>query len=161
DQLQSREGYDPQKESANFGPLWRGGEWHLRDITNHMTTAAFFLLKHAAQNREHWLQRFYEIEKQAVRPREQGELSAYIIAANGRSSHALVNVLLRGGVEVKYPMSPKAEGVELPPISALVLMQQPYGSFAKALLEAQQYPDLRDKSGRPIAPYDVTAHTLP
>src|SRR5713226_4168349 len=39
EELNSREGYDPKKESANFGPLWRGGEWRLRDITNNMTTA--------------------------------------------------------------------------------------------------------------------------
>src|SRR6185369_680419 len=49
--LTSREGYDPQKESANFGPLWRGGEWRLRDITSYMTTGAFLLLQHAADNR--------------------------------------------------------------------------------------------------------------
>src|SRR6267143_1881165 len=79
DQLRPGEGYDPRKETPNFGPVWQGGEWHLRDITNHMTTAAFFLLKHAAQNREHWLGRFYEIEKEAVRPRKSGELFAYLI----------------------------------------------------------------------------------
>src|SRR6267143_406191 len=79
EELNSREGYDPKKESANFGPLWHGGEWHLRDITNNMTTAAFFLLKHAAQNREHWLQRFYEIGKEAVRPRRKGELQGFEI----------------------------------------------------------------------------------
>ena len=60
-----------QKESANFGPVWHGGEWHLRDITNYMTTAAFTLLKHAAENREQWLSRFYEIGKEAVRPRQE------------------------------------------------------------------------------------------
>ena len=26
------------KRRANFGPVWQGGEWHLRDITNTMTT---------------------------------------------------------------------------------------------------------------------------
>ncbi|HEX6188148.1 MAG TPA: M14 family zinc carboxypeptidase, partial [Pyrinomonadaceae bacterium] len=28
-ELTSREGYDPQKESVTFGPVWRGGEWRL------------------------------------------------------------------------------------------------------------------------------------
>jgi hypothetical protein len=40
-------------------------------------------------------------------------------------------------------------------------MNQPYSAFAEALLIPRRYPDLRDKAGHPIAPYDVTAHTLP
>ena len=43
----------------------------------------------------------------------------------------------------------------------IVIPDQPYFAFAMALLEPQKYPDLRDKGGRPIPPYDVTAHTLP
>src|SRR5438105_1981216 len=101
DQLQSREGYDPKKESPNFGPLWRGGEWHIRDITNTMTTVASLLLKHAAQNREHWLQKFYEIEKEAVRPRRPDELFGFEITASKRAL-ILTYILRTAGVEIEY-----------------------------------------------------------
>src|SRR5258708_1119899 len=83
--LNSREGYDPKKESANFGPLWRGGEWHLRDIPNYMTTAAFLLLMHASENREQWLRRFYEIGNEAVRPIRNGELRGFLVPITSRS----------------------------------------------------------------------------
>jgi hypothetical protein len=149
DQLRPGEGYDPRKEAPNFGPVWQGGEWHIRDITNHMTTAAFFLLKHAAQNREHWLQRFYEIEKEAVRPRKAGELLGFVFDAGGLGSEALRGVFEHAGVRVSAVQS-----------GNLVRMDQPYAAFAKAVLEAQHYPDLRDQKGNPIQPYDVTAHTL-
>ena len=70
-------GYDAKRESANFSPVWKGGEWHLRDITNYMTTTAFSLLKHSADNREKWLSRFYAIGKEAVRPRKKDELYGF------------------------------------------------------------------------------------
>src|SRR2546423_329859 len=53
-----------------------------------------------------------------------------------------------------------ADGKRYGPDTIIVPMAQPYGAFAKALFESQHYPDLRDASGHPIAPYDVTAHTL-
>ncbi|HEY3579706.1 MAG TPA: M14 metallopeptidase family protein, partial [Pyrinomonadaceae bacterium] len=155
EELTSREGYDPQKESANFGPLWRGGEWHLRDITNYMTTGAFLLLQHAADNRTQWLQRFYEIGAQAVRPRTKGEIWGYdLIRANKKNYLALDNALTRAGVEIEYcAVGPHRAG-------KVVRLAQPYGGFAKAVLELQHYPDLRDSAGHPIAPYDVTAHSM-
>ena len=163
EELRSREGYDPQKESPQFGPLWRGGEWRLGDITKYMTTAAFLLLDHAATNREQWLRRFYTIGKDAVRPRRAGEVFGFLIE-QAPNSEALLNMLRRGGVEV----SSAKEGTlyhigkrTIPPDARLIRMDQPYGAFAKALLEVQHYPNLRDAEGHPIAPYDVTAHTLP
>ena len=164
EELRSREGYDPQKESPQFGPLWRGGEWRLSDITKYMTTAAFLLLDHAATNRAQWLQRFYAIGKEAVRPRRPGELYGFLIESSNEGSKALVSILERGGVEVTVPKvgtNSKIGTSEFPDTTRLVRMDQPYGGFAKALLEAQRYPNLRDAAGHPIAPYDVTAHTLP
>jgi hypothetical protein len=161
EQLQSREGYDPQKESANFGPLWRGGEWHLRDITNQMTTVAFLLLKHAAQNRQQWLQTFYEIERAAVRPRKNGELAGFAVPKlrDHYETDRLLNILHRGGVEIFESASAPRSRVQNTG-DFVIPLAQPYGGFAKALLELQHYPNLRNDKGQPIAPYDVTAHSL-
>jgi hypothetical protein len=163
EELRSREGYDPQKESPKFGPVWPGGEWHLSDITNHMTSVAFLLLDHAATNREQWLRRFYAIGKEAVRARRPGELFGFLIEP-ATGCERLFEILRRGGVEITSPKEGtnfKVARRELPPGTMLVRMDQPYGAFAKALLEVQRYPNLRDAAGQPIAPYDVTAHTLP
>ncbi len=151
EELRSREGYDPQKETPNFGPVWRGGEWRLSDITKTMTTAAFLLLKHAAEYRVQWLRRFYAVGKDAVRPRRPGELYGFVIDPPNGCNDMLFDILERGGVEIK----------DQPGKKKLIRMDQPYGAFAKALLEVQHYPNLRDETGHPIAPYDVTAHTLP
>ncbi len=173
EQLRKGEGYDPKKESATFAPLWRGGEWHLRDITNYMTTAAFLLLEHAATHREEWLSRFYEIGKEAVRPRKPGELSALLILPSNKfvesASAGLFDVtpvdyylsdkLNEAGVETEYADAFVADAIKRPG-GLIIKMNQPYGSFAKAVLEPQSYPDQRDSSGRPIPPYDVTAHDL-
>ncbi|HKV35505.1 MAG TPA: M14 family zinc carboxypeptidase [Pyrinomonadaceae bacterium] len=163
-ELNAREGYDPQKESATFGPLWRGGEWRLSNITNYMTTAAFLLMRNAAENRVEWLQNFYAIGKEAVRPRRAGELFGFLIEPTWPNDRELINILNRGGVEI----TPAKDGTgfkigtrTFPEGTQLIRMDQPYGAFARTLLEVQRYPNLRDATGHPIAPYDVTAHTLP
>ena len=163
EELRSREGYDPQKESPKFGPVWPGGEWHLSDITRHMTTAAFLLLDHAATNRELWLRRFYAIGKDAVQPRRPGELLGFLIEP-GPGQMRLLEILRSAGVETTVPKEGTTFKVgtrSFPEHTELVRMDQPYGAFAKAMLEVQRYPNLRDAAGHPIPPYDVTAHTLP
>ena len=158
--LRGAVGVDAKKESDKFSPIWPGGEWHLRDITNYMTTAAFSLMNHSAVNREHWLKRFYEIGKDAVRPRKKAEVFAFLIPQS-KQTVELLSILHRGGVEITRPNHFNVNGTSYPSGTAIVLMRQPNAAFAKTLLEAQQYPHLLDDKGQPIAPYDVTAHTLP
>ncbi|HEX6124926.1 MAG TPA: M14 family metallopeptidase [Pyrinomonadaceae bacterium] len=156
-------GLNAKVESPNFGPVWKGGEWKLRDITNYMTTAAFTLLDHAADNRERWLSRFYEIGKEAVSPRKDGEIGAYLLDyVNGSYPWTLEKILRKGGVElIETRQEIELQGKRFRNGGTVVRMDQPYGSFAKALLESQTYPHLLDNSGQPVQPYDVTAHTLP
>ncbi|HKP47267.1 MAG TPA: M14 metallopeptidase family protein [Pyrinomonadaceae bacterium] len=156
EQLRKELGYDPKTESPNFGPVWRGGEWHLRDITNYMTTTAFLLLKNASDDRAQWLQRFYEIGKAAVRPKQP---FAFIIP-KAQHQADLIAVLDRADVEMDFPLPFTAGGIKYPQGTAVVRLDQPYGAFAKAILERQRYPDLRNTRGEPISPYDVTAHDL-
>ncbi len=158
-------GYDARKETANFSPVWKGGEWHLRDITNYMTTAAFSLLEHASDNREKWLSRFYAIGKEAVRPRKNGELWGFKIELESKETTNLLDVLQRAGVEIEKSapdkkFNVKEDSYEFIEFPVLIRLAQPYGNFAKSLLENQKYPEIKDEKGNPIPPYDVTAHTL-
>jgi hypothetical protein len=148
--LRPGQGYDPRKDAPNFGPVWRGGEWHIGDITRYMATAAFSLLNNAANEREKWLSRFYAIGKEAVRPRTKGEIQGFLLDDTEHDvAFSLADILERAGVKSVYT----DKGFFVP-------LAQPYGRFAKALLEKQLYPDLKDGDGNPIPPYDVTAHTL-
>ncbi|HKP68177.1 MAG TPA: M14 metallopeptidase family protein [Pyrinomonadaceae bacterium] len=157
----SDDGYDPKVESANFGPLWKGGEWKLSNITDYMTTAAFALMNHAADNREKWLSRFYEIGKDAVRPRKLGELQAYIIDPKDNGKYwEVFSKLRRAGVEITNVGSFEVDGQTYPNFTPVILASQPYFGFASALLDLQLYPHLLDTHGNPIPPYDVTAHNL-
>ncbi|HCA58756.1 MAG TPA: hypothetical protein DEP46_12320 [Blastocatellia bacterium] len=153
----SNGGLDAKVESPNFGPVWKGGTWKLRNITDYMTATAFSLLDHAANNRERWLSRFYEIGKEAVRPRKEGELFAYILPESGL---LLDSALEAAGVEIIRAKKFRLGGKSYEDWTPIVRMDQPYAGFARALIDSQRYPDLRDERGQPIPPYDVTAHTL-
>ena len=152
-------GYDVRKETPNFGPVWPGGEWHIGDITRYMTTAAFSLLNNAANEREKWLSRFYEIGKEAVRPRKLGELRALGIKWDGWADE-VEELLDRAGVKYYETSMANVNPKNQEDGIVIIPMSQPYSLFAKAILEDQKYPDLRDSKGSPIAPYDVTSHSI-
>lgn len=163
-------GVNPKERSWNYPLVWKGGEWKLANIVDYMQSGAFALLRNAARYRERWLRDFYRVGKDAVHERKSGEPFAFVIPPISERNRwredghrRLTSILERGGVEIIYSASAfVVEGKRYPPGTQLILMAQPYGAFAKALLERQQYPDLREyPGGPPRRPYDVTAHTLP
>jgi hypothetical protein len=164
---------DTKKRSWNYPVVWQGGEWKLADIVEYQRSGAFALMRNAARYRERWLKDFYAIGKDAVRERKASEPFAFLIlrpspTENGyewktQGYFRLLTTLSRGGVQMLPADSEfEADGKKYPAETVIVPMAQPYGAFAKTLLERQQYPDLRQyPGGPPQRPYDVTAHTLP
>ena len=171
EKLTPQVGVDPKVRSFNFPLVWPGGEWKLANIVDYMESGAFALMRNAARYRERWLRDFYRVGKDAVRERKPGEPFAFLIPpplAGQRSFqqdgfNRLLSILKRGQVEVEEAASEfEADGVRYAQGTRVILMSQPYASFAKTLLERQHYPDLREyPGGPPRRPYDVTAHTLP
>ncbi|HWO01586.1 MAG TPA: M14 metallopeptidase family protein, partial [Blastocatellia bacterium] len=172
DKLTPQIGVNPKVRSWNFPLVWPGGEWKLANIVDYMQAGAFALMRNAARYRERWLRSFYEVGRNAIRDRRPGEPFAYVIPPLDRENQrswqkdgldTLLSILERGQVEVRESAAEcEADGIKYPAGTRIVLMAQPYGSFAKTLLERQHYPDLREyPGGPPRRPYDVTAHTLP
>lgn len=157
--------FDAQTSSVNFADPWPGGEWGLDDIVNYQSSGALALLRHAARNRDTWLSNFYEISKRATEGWNEWP-HALVIPADQENQiglNTMLGILHRGQVEIRRAEAPFADnGMSFDAGTYVVVLQQPYASFAKALLERQEYPDLRlYPGGPPRAPYDVTAHTLP
>jgi hypothetical protein len=156
-------GYSPRQRSWNHLELWPGGTWRVRDIVEYQLIAMESCLYQAAMKREDMLRAFYNIGKRAV---ARTSPHAFVVSADQRdpgASRLLLDTLAFGQVEIERASSGFAAGGRTYPAGSYIIrMQQPYGSFAKTLLERQNYPDLRlYPGGPPKRPYDVTAHTLP
>jgi len=160
-------GYDAKVRKWNFPDPWPGGDWHLGDIVRYQLAAFYSIADNMAKNRASFLRNFYTVGQRAVtRSAHPDWPFAYVIPpaqADPLAEATLVNTLREGGVEIGRATAPfSAGGHEYPAGSFVVRLDQPYGSFAKTLLDRQHYPDLREyPGGPPQRPYDVTAQTLP
>ena len=145
-------GYNPRERSWNYLEPWMGGPWRLRDILDYEMIAWDSLLYNAALHRQELLRNFYRVNQRQI---DRASPWGFVISAKQRDPGAtrkLIETLRFGMVEV----GKGADG------SAVIPMHQPYGGWAKTLLEAQHYPnDLLYPGGPPKRPYDVTANTLP
>jgi hypothetical protein len=170
DKLGPGRGYDARTVTWNYPVLWPGGTWTIGDIVKYQTAASWALLVEASRDRQGWLESYASMGDRAL-----GTLpawgkdpwpSAFVIPraqADTQALQRLVWTLQHGQVEIRESTGPVRAGDRTYPAgSYVVLVRQPFGTFAKALLERQKYPDLREyPGGPPKPPYDVTAHTLP
>ena len=170
DSLRPSRGYDARVSASNFLAPWRGGQWTLGDIVDYQTSATWALLAEAATDRQMWLESFARIAERAVEGKRAAGRedwpAAFVIPEKQQDTaalHSLLRILHRAQVEIHRSTAATAvDGATAPIGSYVIPTAQPYGSFAKAMLERQRYPDLREyPGGPPRRPYDVTAHTLP
>ena len=167
-----RPGYnvDPKVAGVDFLTTWPGGRWGIGDIVKYQTAASWALLAQAADDRSLWISSYEQVQANAVagnRAAGRSDWPATIVIpaqpARDTAVNAALRILQRGQVEIRRTTQPfTAEGRSYPANSYLIDVAQPYGAFAKALLENQHYPDLHEyPGGPPKRPYDVVAHTLP
>jgi hypothetical protein len=170
DRLGPGRGYDARETTWNYPVLWTGGKWGIGDIVKYQTAASWAMLVEAARDRQGWLESYADMGERALGPLpawgKDPWPSAFVIPkqqADEQALQRLVWTLQHGQVEIRESTAPvSANGKTYPAGSYVVLVRQPFGSYAKALLERQKYPDLREyPGGPPKRPYDVTAHTLP
>ena len=156
-------GYDPNKSSWNYMEPWKGGDWRIRDIIDYQLIAMESVLWQAAVRRTDLIRMSYTVAQRAI---ARTVPAAFVIPrkqSNPAAARKLLETLAFGLVEVETATKAFEEaGIKYEEGDFIIRMQQPYSSFAKALLEKQNYPDLRMyPGGPPKRPYDVTAHTLP
>ena len=173
DQLGPGRGYDARDATWNYPALWTGGTWRYGDIVRYQVHASWAMLSQAARDRRAWLESYANLGDRALADQTKAPSwgrdpwpAAFVIPKTQPDESALrrlLNTLQRGQVEIREASVPvTVAGATYPSGSYVVLTRQPYGGFAKALLERQRYPDLREyPNGPPKRPYDVTAHTLP
>lgn len=153
----------PQELRWNFPLPYTRSDWRLRQIVEYGTTAAFAGMSHVAKYRTTWLENFYKVHADWVN--RKAAPYAFVIPAVQRDpfeTYELLDILRFGAVEIHQATAPfDADGRKYDAGSWVVKLAQPYGAFAKTMLERQKYPDLRlFPGGPPKPPYDVTGHTL-
>jgi len=143
---------------------WQGGEWSLADIVAYDYSAAKAALTNAARLRENYVRNFYRIHKKAIERTEPP--FAFIIPSEQKdlaTAIKMMQTLQLGNVEVHQAKADfVAGGQNFPAGDYIIYLAQPFGGYAKALLENQVYPEIRESQDGPLkTPYDVVAHTLP
>jgi hypothetical protein len=153
----------PQEARWNFPMPYRKSTWRLRDIVDYGDTVAYAGMAQVAKYRVAWLENFYKIHADWVnRTAPPYAFVVPVVQRDPFETFEMLDILHTGEVEIHRATAAfKAGGKDYGAGSWVIKTAQPYGAFAKTMLERQKYPDLRlYPGGPPKPPYDVTGHTL-
>jgi hypothetical protein len=145
---------------------WMGGHWTLKDIVDYESIATMALLDTVADRRETLLRQIYDVNKATVDRGWSDGYGAAVIPVNGqhdpREAAHVVEKLQMGGVSVGVANKAfEADGKQYAAGTFVVPFNQVFGRYAKDMLEAQTYPEVRrSPTSPPEPPYDVTAWSL-
>jgi hypothetical protein len=153
----------PQESRWNFPVPYSKDTWTLGQQVDYGVTAAMAGMSHVAKYGREWLYNFYRVHRDWAAS-SKGPY-AFVVPATQRdpfATYEMLDILKLGDVEIHRATAAfSAGGKQYPAGSWVIRTAQPYGAFAKTMLERQNYPDLRlFPGGPPEPPYDVTAHTL-
>jgi hypothetical protein len=159
-------GFPRYEQGLYFPNPWPGGWWRLRDIVDYDFVAAESFVETCAENRARLLEDCYRMGVKAVEKGRTEKPYAFVLPAPQRdpvTAARLVESLMRGGVDVHRALKDFRVGDRIYRAGSFVVrLDQPYGRYAKDLLEKQEYPDTRTSETQPIEkPYDVTGWTMP
>jgi hypothetical protein len=153
----------PQESRWNFPLPYSKDTWTLGQQVDYGVTAALAGMSHVAKYGREWLYNFYRVHRDWANY-AKGPF-AFVVPAAQRdplATYEMLEILKFADVEIHRATSAfSADGKPYPAGSYVIKTAQPYGAFAKTMLEKQIYPDLRlFPGGPPEPPYDVTGHTL-
>ncbi|TVZ16104.1 M14 family metallopeptidase [Maribacter sp. MAR_2009_72] len=145
---------------------WKGGESHFRDAVDYMLTATWATLDLAADRKSNYLHNIYKMGASAIEKAKTEGPYAYVIGKDqwdAFESVNLVNVLLRGGIEIEKATKPfEVDGTKYEAESYVIYGGQAFRPYLMDLLEKQNYPTrFQYPGGPPDTPYDLAGWTLP
>ena len=157
-------GIDTSVPSEKFPVVWGGGEWGNKQILPYVAAAFEAEVDHLSNNRERYLRAKHQAASDALVG--AGVPFAYVIPPDQHdpsTMREMLTMLAFGEVEIHRAERPfVADGRSYPAGAYVILLRQPFGNFAKAMLEPQRYPEVRACPTCPVrAPYDTVAFSYP
>jgi hypothetical protein len=154
EQMTTQRGFDPSVPGVHNPITWNGGEWRLRDIMDYHLTTIYSLLDHVASHATSWIRDQWTVLADEIRaaPPVEYAITPLKQQIDPRAAIDLVRALQRGDIHVDVVEKsdhPVQKG------TIVVRSRQPFGSYARALLDLTPYPV------QATIPYDVTSHCVP